>query len=167
MSKALDKVEENIFKLTSPDVKNNEFLSNSQIYNGYGCKGENLSPELNWSIPPVNTKSYALTVYDPDAPKKGGWYHWLVVNIPLSTHKVLKGQKITNALETVTDFKTTGYSGACPPAGHGKHRYIFTIYALDTAKLNVTKDSLPSKVQEEILSHAIAKSSVTSFYERK
>ena len=167
MSKALDKVEENIFKLTSKDIKNNEFLPKAQVYKGFGCFGENKSPELSWSIAPNNTKSFAIVMHDPDAPKENGWYHWLVVNIPSNVHKIEPNGKITGSTETITDFKTAGYNGACPPKGHKAHRYNFTIYALDVEKLNVKETTNPKKVHEEILTHAIAKSTITALFERK
>jgi len=80
MSNAIDKV--SIFTLTSDELKNNSVLPNAQVYNGYGCKGENVSPQLSWNNAPDNTKSFALICHDPDAPRPNGWYHWLVVNIP-------------------------------------------------------------------------------------
>ena len=109
MSVTLDKIEENIFKLTSKELKNNELLPNAQVYNGYGCKGENVSPQLAWLNPPVNTKSYAIICHDPDAPRENGWYHWLVVNIPLDVTSIKKAQVPKNSLETITDFGSYGF----------------------------------------------------------
>lgn len=167
MSSALDKVEENIFKISSNDLINNELLPEKQVYKGYGCNGGNLSPELHWSNPPINTKSFALICHDPDAPKENGWYHWLVVNIPLSTTSIKQGEKFQNALETVTDFGSTGYNGACPPKGHGIHHYNFTIYALDVDKIDVKSNANPKDVEAQVLAHTIAKSTITALYERK
>ena len=158
---------ENIFKLTSDELKNNMTLPNAQVYKGYGCDGENVSPQLSWQNAPSNTKSYAIICHDPDAPRPNGWYHWLLVNIPNNINSIKKAGKIEGALETITDFGTTGYGGACPPVGHGIHRYNFTIYALDVEKLNVTKDSKPKEVESEVLRHVIAKSVITGLYERK
>ena len=167
MSSALDKVEENIFKLSAPFLKHNETLPNDQVLNAYGCNGGNVSPELSWNDPPQNTKSFAIICHDPDAPKENGWYHWLVVNIPISERKIEKAGKIKNSLETITDFKTTGYGGACPPIGHGIHHYNFTIYALDTEKLNVESNTPPVEVEKKVLEHTIAKSTITGLFERK
>ena len=167
MSNALDKIEENIFKVYSDELKNNETLPQAQVFNGYGCAGGNVSPQLSWQNPPSNTKSYAIICHDPDAPKPNGWYHWLVINIPAKVNSIAKGGKIIDSLETVTDFGNIGYGGACPPKGHGKHRYNFTVYALDIEKLNITKDSKPKEVESEIMQHTIAKSTITGLYERK
>ncbi len=167
MSSALDKVEENIFKLTSKTLKNNDILPNNQVYKGYGCEGGNVSPELNWTNPPVNTKSFAIVCHDPDAPKENGWYHWLVVNIPSDIRSIKEGGKIKGSLETITDFKTYGYGGACPPVGHGVHHYNFTVYALDIEKLDISKDAKPKEAEDKILSHAVAKSTITALFERK
>ena len=167
MSSALDKVEESIFKLTSEELKHNEILPNAQVLNAYGCSGGNVSPQLAWVNSPMNAKSFAIVCHDPDAPKENGWYHWLVVNIPSSVHSVKQGEKIQGALETLTDFGNVGYGGACPPVGHGIHHYHFTIYALDTEKLNVSANDKPTEVEQKIIKHAIAKSTITGLYERK
>ena len=167
VSAAVDKVEENIFNLSGVELKNNMPLPDSQVFNGYGCSGGNISPELSWKNPPSNTKSYAIICHDPIAPRENGWYHWLVVNISKDVTSIKKGAKIQGALETVTDFGTAGYGGACPPVGHGVHRYNFTIYALDCEKLNVDVNSKPKDVESEVLKHTIAKSTITGLYERK
>jgi len=164
MSNAIDKV--SIFTLTSDELKNNSVLPNAQVYNGYGCKGENVSPQLSWNNAPDNTKSFALICHDPDAPRPNGWYHWLVVNIPKNITTIKKAGKIEGATETLTDFNTIGYGGACPPVGHGKHRYNFTIYALDVEKLDVKSNTKPKDVEYEVLKHTIAKSTITGLYER-
>ncbi len=158
---------ENVFKLTGTELKNNETLPNAQVYKGYGCNGGNVSPQLSWQNAPNNTKSFAIICHDPDAPRPNGWYHWLVVNIPNNTTSVQKGEKIKGALETVTDFGSSGYGGACPPVGHGIHRYNFTIYALDTEKLNVSQNTKPKEVEAEVLKHTVAKSTITGLFERK
>ena len=167
MSGALDKIEENIFKLSSDELIDNTTLPNAQVYRGYGCDGGNVSPQLSWKNAPLNTKSFAIICHDPDAPRPNGWYHWLVVNIPNNITSVKKGEKIKESLETVTDFGNSGYGGACPPVGHGVHRYNFTIYALDVENLNVLKTSKPTEVEAEVLKHTIAKSTITGLYERK
>lgn len=167
MSSALDKVEENIFKLSAPLLKHNETLPNNQVYNGYGCNGGNVSPELYWNEPPHNAKSFAIICHDPDAPRPNGWYHWLVVNIPIAERKIERAGKINGSLETITDFETTGYGGACPPVGHGIHHYNFTLYALDVEKLDVNEKTPPKEVEEMVLKHFVAKSTITGLFERK
>jgi len=164
MSNALDKA--TTFMAFSPTLKNNETLPMEQVYKGFGCNGGNKAPELSWINAPENTKSFAIICHDPDAPRPNGWYHWLMVNIPSSVSSY-KGTVPTGAVETVTDFNTTGYGGACPPVGHGVHRYNFTIYALDTEKLEVSKDNLPLEVEKVVKSHALAQTTITGLFERK
>ena len=164
MSSALDKVD--VFRVFSPTLKNNDVLPNEQVYNGYGCKGGNKAPELSWVNAPQNTKSFAIVCHDPDAPKENGWYHWLIVNIPKNVSSY-KGSLPNGAIETITDFNTTGYGGACPPVGHGVHHYNFTVFALDVDKLEVDKNLAPNEVNKIILSHTIAKSTITGLFERK
>ncbi|MBQ2983706.1 MAG: YbhB/YbcL family Raf kinase inhibitor-like protein [Candidatus Gastranaerophilales bacterium] len=167
MSSAIDKVEENTFKLRSENLIHNAQLPNNQVYKTFGCNGGNLSPQLSWKNAPINTKSFALICHDPDAPKENGWYHWLVVNISKDITEVGEGQKIQTGFETVTDFKKTGYDGACPPVGHGIHHYNFTIYALDVEKLDIGTNSSPVEVEKLVKEHSIASSTITAVYERK
>lgn len=163
MSSAFD----NIFTLAGDELKNNSPLPNAQVYKGYGCSGGNVSPQLSWHNAPNNTKSFAIICHDPDAPRPNGWYHWLVVNIPKDVTSIEKAGNIKGATETLTDFGTKGYGGACPPVGHGVHRYNFTIYALDIEKLNISESTKPKEVEAEVLAHTIAKSTITGLFERK
>ena len=158
------------FTLESKDLKGQ--LSKVQEFNGFGCSGENVSPELHWSNAPKGTKSFAITVYDPDAPTGSGWWHWLVVNIPVSTksmgtnvsakHSLPKG-----AIETMTDYGSAGFGGACPPKGDKAHRYVFTVHALDVEKLDLTPKSDSALVGYMINAHSIQKASLISYYGRK
>ena len=167
VSSAIDKVEENTFKLSSNKLIHNGLLPIEQVLNMPDTKGGNVSPQLSWNTPPINTKSFAIVCHDPDAPKENGWYHWLLVNIPLNIKSIEQGVKIEGALETVTDFKTTGYGGAYPPVGHGIHHYHFTIYALDVEKLDVNKNENPVEVEKKIKAHSLANSTITGLFERK
>ena len=146
-------------------------LSVNEEFNGFGCSGKNISPELHWSQAPTGTKSFAITVYDADAPTGSGWWHWVVVNIPANIntlkegvskqHKLPKG-----ALETLTDFGTPGFGGACPPQGDKAHAYTFNVYALDVESLPVQASSNPALVGYMINRHTIEKSTITSYYKR-
>ncbi|WP_353662979.1 YbhB/YbcL family Raf kinase inhibitor-like protein [Hydrogenimonas sp. SS33] len=159
------------FTLESPDIHGQ--LSLKQVYNGFGCHGENLSPGLSWHGEPKGTKSFAVTVYDPDAPTGSGWWHWLVFNIPARVHSLPRGAGSSDgsllpkgAVQSVTDFGKPGYGGACPPPGDGPHRYIFTVYALDVAKLPLKPDTPPAMVGYMIEKHALAKASLMAYYGR-
>ncbi|MBV8049277.1 MAG: YbhB/YbcL family Raf kinase inhibitor-like protein [Paludibacterium sp.] len=127
------------FELTSQDIQEGQRLPERQVLDGFGCHGDNISPSLAWKDAPAGTKSFALTVYDPDAPSGSGWWHWLVVDLPAATRQLPAGAsgRLAAGLETRTDFGRSGYGGACPPAGRGMHRYQFTIWALPVSKLDI------------------------------
>lgn len=136
------------FMLTSPTIKPDASLSGEQVFNGFGCTGKNRSPALKWTPGPMGTKSYAITVYDPDAPTGSGWWHWVVYNIPANVFELAvnagdpTGKLLPpGALQGRTDFGTHAFGGACPPQGDKPHRYIFTIYALKVEKIEVLPDS--------------------------
>ena len=167
VSNIIDIVEESSFKLSSKELIHNEKLPIAQVLNMPDTNGGNVSPQLSWNDPPINTKSFAIICHDPDAPKENGWYHWLIINIPVNVKSIEQGGKIEGAIETITDFKTTGYGGAYPPIGHGIHHYNFTIYALDIEKLNVNKNDNPTEVEKLIKTHSLAQSTITGLFERK
>ena len=132
------------FKLTSADVAANGNISAKKVYNGFGCTGQNISPSLMWTSPPAGTMSYAITVYDPDAPTGSGWWHWMVYDIPATVTSIPAGAGNAGkpglpagALQGMTDFGAKGWGGPCPPAGDKAHRYVFTVFALKVPKLDV------------------------------
>jgi len=127
--------------LTSPAMTDGGTLPDAQVFNSFGCTGGNRSPALAWSGAPEGTKSYILTMFDPDAPTGSGWWHWTVVNIPADTTDLAEGASPAalpaGAVEGRTDFGAPGYGGACPPAGAAPHRYVFSLYAMpDTVPLD-------------------------------
>lgn len=137
------------FTLSSPDLSSGHF-DNQYVLNGFGCKGGNVSPALQWSNVPAGTKSLALQVYDPDAPTGSGFWHWAVYNIPANASGMPRGAG--NSAATLpagafggnTDFADTGatgangnYGGPCPPEGDKPHHYIFTLFALTVPQLEV------------------------------
>jgi len=159
--------------LSSKAVPANSVLSNAQVFNGFGCSGDNLSPDLHWSPGPEGTKSYAVTVYDPDAPTGSGWWHWLVYNLPQDTLSLAAGagavastQLPSGAVQGRTDFGTAGFGGACPPEGHGPHRYIFTVFALSTEKIELPADASGALVGYMLNANMLEKASFTATYER-
>ena len=137
------------FTLSSPDLSSGSF-DNKFVLNGFGCSGLNVSPALEWRNAPAGTKSFALQVYDPDAPTGSGFWHWAVYNLPPNVSSLAQGagndasRLPSGAFGGNTDFMDTGatqgngnYGGPCPPAGDKPHRYIFTIYALGVDKIEV------------------------------
>jgi Raf kinase inhibitor-like YbhB/YbcL family protein len=136
------------FKLSSPDIKSHHMIAKRYTYNGFGCTGDNISPALKWKGAPKGTRSFALTVYDPDAPTGSGWWHWIVINIPANVHSLPEnagkagGSGMPAGSEQMrTDFGIHAYGGPCPPKGDKPHHYVFTLYALKTAKLKVPKNA--------------------------
>ncbi|HXJ00496.1 MAG TPA: YbhB/YbcL family Raf kinase inhibitor-like protein [Micropepsaceae bacterium] len=159
--------------LTSTEVANGKTIAAEQILNGFGCSGANVSPGLKWTEPPAGTKSFALTVYDPDAPTGSGWWHWVVVDIPAAAREIPKGAGKSGtvriaggARQTRTDFGTPGYGGPCPPQGDKPHRYVFTVTALDIDKLPVPDDASGALVGFNVGAHALGKSTMTATYGR-
>ena len=160
------------FTLKSKDVGGQ--ATNKQVFNGFGCTGENVSPQLSWENAPADTKSFAITMYDPDAPTGSGFWHWVVFNVPATTTdlKTGAGDAAKNllpagAIQSVTDFGQPGYGGPCPPQGHGLHTYIITVYALKSAALaGLDKTTMPALVGFNIHFNTLAKASIVMYYQR-
>ena len=156
--------------LTSQDVAQGARISNAQVYNG--CNGDNISPALAWSEAPKGTKSFALTMFDPDAPG-GGWWHWIVFDIPPGRHELQQGAGNPERTllpdgvkQGTTDFGTPGYGGPCPPAGDKPHRYQFTLWALDAADAPFGTDITGPKILPWLHRHTLAKTTLTAKYGR-
>lgn len=155
------------FQLSSNDLKANAPMAKQQEFSGFGCTGANVSPQLQWKNAPKGTKSFAVTVYDPDAPTGSGWWHWGVVNIPADVQSIDAGSVPAGAVETRTDYGTPGYGGACPPAGDKKHRYIHTVWALDVATLPVDANSSGALLGYMLNQHKLGKAELITTYQRK
>ena len=161
------------FTLSSSDISNDQPLTEKQVFKGFGCSGANISPQLSWKNPPAGTKSFAITVYDPDAPSGSGWWHWTVVNIPADVHFIAAGAGAqtqaklpAGAVQGRNDFGYSGFGGACPPAGAKPHRYQFTVWALSSDKLPIDSNASGALVGFMLNSNVIAKSELTATYAR-
>lgn len=161
------------FTLSSPTIKPGATLTQAQVFNGFGCTGQNVSPELRWSGAPAGTKSFAVTMYDPDAPTGSGWWHWLVINLPADSTGLAEGAGAadgkalpTGARHGRTDFGGPGFGGACPPQGHKPHRYIFTVYALKTDKIDVPADASAAMIGFMLNANKLATASFTAKFGR-
>ncbi|AXP02782.1 MULTISPECIES: kinase inhibitor [Pseudomonas] len=157
------------FSLTSQDIAENRPLTSREVFQGFGCEGGNTSPELSWSNAPAGTKSYAVTVYDPDAPTGSGWWHWTVVNLPASTKSLPRGvgsNLPAGAVQGRTDYGQPGFGGACPPVGDKPHRYQFTVWALKVDKLPLDNQASGALVGYMLNANALAKATITSTYGR-
>ena len=142
-------------------------------FNGFGCTGKNESPQLSWKNAPEGTKSFAITMYDPDAPTGSGWWHWIVFNIPTSTTELVANAgdiklDLTpeGTIQSITNYGAQGYGGPCPPQGHGLHQYIITVYALKTDTLGLDKNTNPAIVGYYLWNNTLAKASIVSYYKR-
>ncbi len=162
------------FALHSNDIRKGEFMDNKHEFNGFGCTGGDLSPHLKWENAPEGTKSFAITVYDPDAPTGSGWWHWQVVNVPTSVTELETGAGSTNtnlsfkgSRQISNDYGIEGFGGACPPEGDGVHRYRFTVHALSVNKLELPENASGALTGYMINQHTIESSSIESLYERK
>ena len=153
------------FTLSSADLGGQ--FTNEFVAGNFGCNGNNQSPELHWTNAPAGTKSFAVTMYDPDAPTGSGFWHWVIVNIPAATHQLKRGAGSTQAqlapagsLQSSNDTGAAGYQGPCPPEGDASHRYIITIYALNTDRLGTSTNSTAALTGFLLNKASIAKASI-------
>jgi Raf kinase inhibitor-like YbhB/YbcL family protein len=161
------------FELSSFHIKPNSMIEKRFEFDGFGCSGENKSPALQWRGAPAGTKSFAVTVYDPDAPTGSGWWHWSVINLPAEVNSLaadagaVGGAKLpAGARHVRIDYGVAGWGGTCPPQGDKPHRYIFTVYALKTSSLEIPADATAALAGYMINANAIGKASFVAKYGR-
>ena len=159
------------FTLTSRDISGQ--LSGDQVFSGFGCTGGNLSPQLSWGNAPEGTKSFAITVYDKDAPTGSGFWHWVIFNIPADVKTIKRDAGNLNgklapagSVQSTTDFGTAGFGGACPPEGAPPHSYVFTVYALGVEKLDLAPETPAAMAGFLIHQNTLAKASLVAYYSR-
>ena len=163
------------FTLSSPDIKPNATIKDTQVFNGFGCTGDNVSPALEWKNAPKGTKSFALQVHDPDAPTGGsGWWHWVVINLPADTAKLAGGAGKADgsalpagSVQISTDFGAPGWGGPCPPVGDKPHRYHLTLHALKVEKLDLPQGATAALAGYMINANSLGKARLTGTYGRK
>jgi Raf kinase inhibitor-like YbhB/YbcL family protein len=160
------------FTVTSTDISQGKPIGTKHVFNGMGCTGQNISPELSWKNAPEGTKSFAIMAYDPDAPTGSGWWHWVAYNIPASTTSVPSGagdaDKNLMPAGTVqgrTDFGTKGYGGPCPPPGE-PHHYHFRVHALKVPKIDVPADATAAMIGFNVNANTIEKAEIMGTYGR-
>ena len=162
------------FRLSSADIRANGTIANKFVFQGFGCKGDNVSPALSWSGAPPGTQSFALLVHDPDAPTGGaGWWHWAVYDIPASATSIAQGAGTANgaglptgAKQGVTDFGAAAWGGPCPPEGGGTHHYHFTLHALKVPKLEIPAGASAALIGYMVNANSLGKASFTGLYGR-
>lgn len=153
------------FKLTSATIAEGQPLAAEQVFQGFGCEGGNTAPDLAWTNAPEGTKSFAVTVYDPDAPTGSGWWHWFAFNIPADVTGLSVGDaKPDGMIELANDYGATGFGGACPPPGE-VHRYHFTVHALG-ATLEIDDSVSNALAGFMVNANSLASSTITAVYTR-
>lgn len=162
------------FTLTSTDVTDGNELPNAQVSGIFGAGGQDISPQLSWSDFPDETKSFVVTVYDPDAPTGSGFWHWAVVDIPASATSLPSGAGDEpgtalpdGAYQLANDGGLKRYLGAAPPSGHGKHRYFTAVHAVDVESLGVPEDATNAFLGFNLHSHTLARAVLVPWYEEK
>ena len=160
-----------LFSLTSNSITNGQPLATPQISGIMGAGGEDVSPQLSWSGFPDETRSFAVTVYDPDAPTLSGFWHWAVANLPADVTELPDdagdgGELPGDALQLVNDAGMRRYVGAAPPRGHGPHRYYVAVHAVDVEKLDLLEDASPAFLGFNLFQHAIARAYIYGTYEQ-
>lgn len=158
---------QNTFTLSSNDLGGQATLT--EEFNGFGCTGKNQSPQLSWKNAPSGTKSFAVTMYDPDAPTGSGWWHWIAVDIPASTMALPTGAGVegaTGMLQIKNDYGSASFGGPCPPEGHGIHTYTITVHALDVDTLGIDGSVGAPVAGFNIGAHTLGKASIIAYYER-
>ena len=162
------------FHLGSPDFVPGGALPQRSSYHGMGCSGANLSPALQWDAAPAGTRSFALMVHDPDAATGGaGIWHWVIIDIPPTARALGEGAgtPVGSALppgsqQIRTDYETAAWGGPCPPPGQASHHYVFTLYALDTPRLDLPAGATASHAGFLINRHALGKAVISATYGR-
>lgn len=160
------------FTLTSESVTDGQPLGNDQVSGIMGAGGSDVSPQLSWSGYPAETKSFAVTVYDPDAPTASGFWHWAVADLPASVTELPAGAGDGSplpggAVTLANDASQKRYIGAAPPAGHGPHRYFIAVHAVDVERLELPDNATPAYLGFNLFGHAIARAVIHGTYEQK
>jgi Raf kinase inhibitor-like YbhB/YbcL family protein len=159
------------FTVESNDVADGVQMGEAQVYNGFGMSGQNISPHLRWSGFPAETKSFAVTCYDPDAPTGSGFWHMVLLDVPPTVTELQSGA-VSGDLSGLpsgsfcvrNDYGSKDFGGAAPPAGDPPHRYFFAVHALDVDKLGVDSDVSPAVAGFNLGFHTLARAVIVPVY---
>lgn len=160
------------FTVASESFTDGATLPPQQVHAGVHPEGADLSPQLSWSGFPAETRSFAVTMYDPDAPTGSGFWHWAVANLPVDVTSLPEGAGSgglaalpAGALALKNDGGSPAYTGAAPPEGHGQHRYIVVVHAVDVPTLDVADDATPATLGFNLHFHTLARAQLTGLYQ--
>ncbi len=161
------------FQVMSADVRDGEKVPTPQVSGVFGAGGQDVSPQLSWSGFPAETKSFVVTVYDPDAPTASGFWHWAVVDIPASVTELPSGagdEKGSGLPAGAFQLRpdggpARGYVGAAPPSGHGRHRYFTVVHAVDVESLGIDETATPAFLGFNLFFHTLARAIIVPWYE--
>ncbi len=162
------------FTVTSDEISDGDTLPTPHLSAVFGAGGDDRSPHLRWEGAPKGTKSFAVTCFDPDAPTGSGFWHWVVFDVPASVTELASGaggpeggpDLPAGAKHARNDAGLPGYLGAAPPPGHGPHRYVFTVHALDVDQLGLGEDATPALVGFNLFGHTLGRGMLVALYER-
>jgi hypothetical protein len=159
------------FELRSNDITDGQPLNKPQASGLFGAGGEDVSPHLAWSGAPDGTQSYAVTVYDPDAPTASGFWHWAAFNLAADVTELASGASSGGlpggAVQLKNDGGTVGYIGAAPPPGHGPHHYWTVVHAVDVPNLEIPAEGSPAFLGFNLFSHSLARAILVPTFEQQ
>lgn len=161
------------FELTSEDIADGETLELAQVSGIFGAGGSDTSPHLSWRGFPAQTRSFAVTLYDPDAPTASGFWHWAVFDIPASVTELRSGagdedvsRLATGGIQLRNDSGMRRFIGAAPPSGHGRHHYLFVVHAVDVESLGLGEDATPALLGFNLFGHTLARAMIAAPFEQ-
>jgi Raf kinase inhibitor-like YbhB/YbcL family protein len=157
------------FTLRSDDVLSGEPVPVKHAFNDWGAPGENISPHLAWEGFPAETQSFAVTMFDPDAPTASGFWHWHVLDIPVGVTELPQGagrddQSLPGGFHTTNDYGVAHYGGPAPPAGDRPHRYFIVVHALDVESLGLAADTRSAAVGFNLTMHTLARATLVPVF---
>lgn len=155
--------------LSSAIFRDGETIPMSAVFDAFGCTGNNRSPDLQWSGAPAGTKSYAVTIWDPDAPTGVGFVHWVLFDVPASVTSLKENAGAqadagVGAIHGVTDYGVDRYGGPCPPPGDPAHHYHLVVCALDVETLGLDRTTSYAKFKFVSRNHVLAKGEIVGLY---
>lgn len=154
------------FAVTSPDVRDGGTFPAGTWANAFGCAGGNRQVRLSWHGAPAGTRSYAVTMFDPDAPSGAGFWHWVTWDIPATGTALNPAAPPAGTVTGTNDAGAEGYLGPCPPAGDITHRYRITVYALDVPTLALPAGTPPTVTAFTMSGHILGYARLTAYARR-